>query len=50
MRANQKPFHSRVDGQSSYEFFRQFLTSEKSDLDTPPMILLAACQQIPALC
>ena len=37
-------------GQSSYEFFRQFLTSEKSALDIPQMIRLTACQQIPALC
>jgi len=36
--------------QSSYEFFRQFLTCEKSALDIPQMIRLTACQQIPALC
>jgi hypothetical protein len=37
-------------GQSSYEFFRQYLTCEKSALDIPQMIRLTACQQIPALC
>jgi hypothetical protein len=36
--------------QSSYEFFRQRLGFEKSALDIPQMIRLAACQQIPALC
>ena len=37
-------------GTSSYEFFRQFLTAEKSALDIPQMIRLTASQQIPALC
>ena len=37
-------------GTSSYQFFRQFLTCEKSALDIPQTIRITANQQIPALC
>jgi hypothetical protein len=37
-------------GTSSYQFFRQFLTCEKSALDIPQTIRITANLLIPALC